>query len=238
MPYEPYNADSAQDAINDIVSQFRLPRQNGQTVYVEVWVEKDAISSVLKRVTSKYGVKILVNRGYGSASSMYDAYERIEAQLNGAAERAVIIYLGDHDPSGLDMIRDINDRIAEMLAYSVEDSADKFEVKQIALTMKQIRQYSPPPNPAKTTDTRSPEYIRQHGNKSWEVDALKPEVLNALLTKAIEAEIDISTYTDVMDQERDQRTEIRKIGTHYGKIKKFVAKLTVDDDDPEPDDED
>jgi len=88
-----------------------------------------------------------------------------------------ILYLGDHDPSGIDMTRDIQDRL-ELFGANTK-------VKRIALTMEQIKQYNPPPNPAKLTDTRCNKYIAQYGNESWELDALEPSVLDTLITKEV-----------------------------------------------------
>lgn len=221
-PSSPYAVSGIVDALNDTYRQYRLRRQRDQNVHVEVWVEKDAISNVLKRVTQKYGVPILVNRGYGSATAMKDAYDRYSWRLeNGHQEQAIILYLGDHDPSGLDMIRDIYGRVSEMLAY--DGLEQDFVVKPIALTMKQIKKYNPPPNPAKITDTRSPAYIAKFGKVSWEVDALPPEVLHEVLERAIRAEIDTEKYDKVVKEEDQQRNE----------IKLFIDKYKDDEEEDE-----
>lgn len=210
-PSKPSAFDSPADVMDAVINQYQLPRMDGQPVYLEVWVEKDALSGVLKRVTEKYHINIMVNRGYSSASAMYDAFMRFVN--NGAyEERPVkVIYLGDFDPSGLDMIRDIDKRINEFKdGYNdgtmVEDM--DFEVLPIALTKEQIRQYDPPPNPAKLTDTRAKDFIAQHGRYSWEVDALRPDVLNKLLTDAILDEIDEDKYQEVVDREAADRTKL------------------------------
>lgn len=208
VPQIPYSADDIPDAMADIVNAFRLPRQRGQDTYVEVWVEKDALSAVLSRVTRKYHINLMVNRGYSSASAMYAAYNRFDRALDNGASNAVILYLGDHDPSGLDMIRDIDDRMSEMLDRS--GYAHDIEVKPIALTMEQIKQYNPPPNPAKLSDSRAQDYIAKHGAQSWELDALPPEVLNELLTTSIEQEIDLDKYNEVLNLESSMRAELVK----------------------------
>ncbi len=146
---------------------YKLDRWEGQKYSVELWTEKDAISSVLAPITRKYQVAMCVNRGYSSASAMYDSYERLEGEEQ---PKRIILYLGDYDASGLDMIRDVRERLNE---FGVEG----LEVIPIALTKEQIEKYSPPPNPAKITDSRAKWYIEKYGNKSWEVDALRPEVL-------------------------------------------------------------
>ena len=81
--------------------------------------------------------------------------------------------------------------------------------------MAQIKQYDPPPNPAKITDTRSPAYIAEHGAVSWEVDALEPKVLNSLLDSEILKVLDESKYEAMRVVEDSEKSEIRDfIDTH------------------------
>jgi len=131
VPSRPYWVNGVNSALEDAHDTYRIDRQKNQSVYVEVWVEKDAISNVLKRVTEEYGIRILVNRGYGSATAIKDVYDRINYQINRGATQAVVLYLGDHDPSGLDMIRDINSRVKEMLKETGRDQ--DFYIEPIAL---------------------------------------------------------------------------------------------------------
>jgi hypothetical protein len=164
-----------------------------------VWVEKDALSGVLKRVTQPYHVHLIVNRGYSSASAMYDSYKRFESAAEDGKDLH-ILYLGDHDPSGLDMIRDIRDRLLE---FGVE-----LKVTPIALTTAQVRQYNPPPNPAKFSDPRAKDYVRDFGRTSWEVDALKPEVLHKLVENAIKNLIDLDKYREILEKEDEDKDRI------------------------------
>lgn len=230
IPKKPSAWDSPADLLHSAAKQFRLPRMKGQETYLEVWVEKDALSGVLSRVTSPYHIPILVNRGYSSASAMYDAYQRFKDAAREGAKHVKILYLGDFDPSGVDMIRDIEQRVRELYLggegaferWSVGESKkpnldrhpevwetvckDKlgidFEVVSIALTRVQIEQHGPPPNPAKRTDTRFAKFEEAHGDTSWEVDALPPEVLNEILTDAIEERIDRELYDRIVLQEQ------------------------------------
>lgn len=235
-PDVPANWDSPKEVLEAALYSYRRNRMQGQETYIEVWVEKDALSGVLKRVTEKYGIPIIVNRGYSSVTAMYDAYNRFTTALNviyGLNEeegfedleedenkeeeayipdgKVVILYLGDHDPSGLDMIRDVKDRIMEFAGRDFEDGEFPLTVEPIALTKEQIRQYSPPPNPAKLTDTRANDYIAEHGYSSWEVDALPPSVLNRLLEDAILDHLDYSKYTDLLSVEATEKESVRQL---------------------------
>ena len=256
-PYTPFNVESASKAIEVLVDQFSVDRMEGQPSHVEVWVEKDALSGVLSRVTEQYHVPISVNRGYSSVTAMYASYKRFKkAILND--QSVVLLYLGDFDPSGLDMIRDIKERMLEfMLAcndcrdffkgqldhleelndnymqkmyeyieVNGEDGAeitsdhqafdimymlwisDQIETKPIALTLDQIDQYNPPPNPAKITDPRAKDYIKKYGKTSFEVDALKPEVLHDLLEKTIRIHLDLDLYQSRLKYEEEEKQKL------------------------------
>lgn len=116
VPSIPYMVDDIADAFQDTINTYRIDRQKGQPNHVELWTEKDALSGILSRSTRKYGIYLVVNKGYTSSSAIYGAYERVvERILNGQA--VTILYFGDHDPSGLDMIRDIRERLTFFLSH-------------------------------------------------------------------------------------------------------------------------
>lgn len=208
-PSKPGSWESPAAILDSCIYSYEKDRQEGQPTYLEVWVEKDALSGVLKRVTEKYHVRIMVNRGYSSASAMFDAYNRF-ARFGCHVDKPVkVLYLGDFDPSGLDMIRDIADRIEEF-RWGARDDLD-FTIEPIALTMDQIEQYNPPPNPAKVTDSRAKDFIARYGNTSWEVDALKPEVLHELLEEVITNEMDMALYEEVLEAEEEDKTKLREL---------------------------
>ena len=202
VPSLPYWITGIENAINDTVEQYRLDRQEGQKVYMELWVEKDALSGILKRITKHYHINLMVNRGYSSCTAMHDAYERME-RIGYPCNKKVILYLGDHDPSGLDMVRDIQDRLNEF-------GAD-VEIKLIGLTMAQIKKYNPPTNPAKITDPRARWYIGEYGNKSWEVDALNPKILNTLVKNNVEKFIDMDLFNKMINQEEKDKKKLKRM---------------------------
>jgi hypothetical protein len=197
-PQKPYWVHDIPDAINDLIGQYRLNRMKGQAQQIEVWIEKDALSSVFKRVTEKYHINLMVNRGYSSISAMYEAGKRLK---NGDT----ILYFGDHDPSGLDMVRDIADRL--------EEFGKDVNVWPIALTTAQVRLYNPPENPAKLKDPRSAEYVQQFGLSSWELDALEPSTLMQMCEEAILSIIDLPKWeTQVRQEQRDIATLKKQFG--------------------------
>ena len=194
VPKLPYWVRDVQHAIQDTIEQYRVDRMQGQQRNIEIWVEKDALSNVLFRVTSKYHIRLMVNRGYSSISAMYDAHRRLRSG-------DVILYFGDHDPSGKDMVRDIRERM--------EEFGREVDVRPVALTMEQIRRFNPPPNPAKITDPRAKWYIREYGRTSWELDALPPRELIRLVEEAVEELIDLDLYNRCLDREQRDIEELR-----------------------------
>jgi hypothetical protein len=159
-----------------VASQYRTERWADQPERVEVWVEKEALAAVIGGSAEAQDVPWFSARGYNSQSAQWRAARRHLANER-RGQRTTVIYLGDHDPSGLDMPRDIQDRFVTF--------GTRTQVERIALTMEQVQQFGPPPNPAKMTDSRAPEYIEQWGTESWELDALPPDVLDTLITDAI-----------------------------------------------------
>lgn len=223
-PYIPYWVSGMAEAIRDTIEQYRINRMKGQATYLEVWVEKDALSEVLKRSTEPYHVRVMVNRGYSSTSAMHDAYKRFEeAILEEREVKVVVLYLGDHDPSGMDMVRDIADRVKQFFwgkrIQDVEEDEGEFnewfekhfEIQRIALNMEQIRRYNPPPNPAKFSDPRATGYVEKYGKQSWEVDALPPEVLHKLVQKHINENIDVDLFNSVVAGEEQDKAKLKKI---------------------------
>jgi hypothetical protein len=126
-------------------------------------------------------------------------------------QRVVIIHLGDHDPSGLDMTRDLQKRI-EMFS---DDLDGLVELERIALNMGQIKERNPPPNPAKTTDSRFAEYQREFGNESWELDALPPAYLVELVQKHIDRVRDADEWKTREREVGKIRTKLRKVAKEF-----------------------
>jgi len=140
---------------------------------------------------------------------MYESAQRIQRNT---ANGAMVFYLGDHDPSGEDMVRDIAARLDE---FGCKD----INVRKLALTMAQVKQYNPPPNPAKITDPRAGMYVRKFGNSSWEVDALPPNVLASLIRKAFREVIDSDLMDEIKEREERDKAQLRLA------VQKLVKKL-------------
>lgn len=193
--------DSPGHLIHSAARQYHIDTRSTQEDYVEVWVEKDALAGVIEHACKPLDVGFLSCRGYVSQSTMWAAAQRFTGMESGYVTH--IIHLGDHDPSGIDMTRDIRERM-KMFGSTVE-------VHRIALTMDQVETYNPPPNPAKMTDSRYESYAREYGDESWELDALDPSVLNELITNNILAHTVVEAREILIDRQEEQRAKLYEV---------------------------
>lgn len=204
--------DTPADVIASARYSYNLDKWKGQPNYVEVWVEKDALVDIVGQACSPLDTPYFSCRGYTSQSEMWSAAQRFIRQKQ--REKRIIIHLGDHDPSGIDMTRDIQERL-ELFG------ADVF-VKRVALTMNQIQTYNPPPNPAKITDSRASKYIDQFGDESWELDALEPKVITDLIKKQVIMYRDDAIYRAVYDKELREKEELKMLEHNYDRAVAFL----------------
>jgi hypothetical protein len=221
-PSEWQDLESIMDSVND---SFRLPRWENQPLYVELWTEKDALTSILEPITKDFHIPLVVNKGYSSASAMYAASLRFrEATRSG--KQCVLLYLGDHDPSGIDMDRDIRERMKTFRADVI--------VRPIGLTMEQIEELNPPENPAKVTDPRAKKYIERHGDISWEVDAIPPEALDRLVRGEIRSCTNMEYYEEVKKQEDTLKEWLTEQISGADEYTQSVKDNLEDEHDPAP----
>lgn len=233
---------SPEEIMEVIADQYNIDMWNDQPYYVEVWVEKEALAGVIERACQPFDVPWFCCRGYTSQSEMHDAALRLlRKQRSGFTPRKLkIIHLGDHDPSGMDMTRDIIDRMA---TFGVRANVDR-----IALNMDQVEEHQPPPNPAKQTDARFETYQQEFGSQSWELDALEPALLNTMITAAINGVLDQGKWDASAAQREEERTGLLAASRYWddvmehmgnmGYLRELRPELGLEDPaDDDPDDE-
>jgi hypothetical protein len=207
--------ESPESIVHTCAKQFQFDKWENQPEYLEVWVEKDALIGVLETVCKENDVPYMACRGYASVSEIWKAgRERMRPHLQ-LDKQVTVLYLGDHDPSGVDMTRDVQDRLR---IFSACDSPLQVNIERLALNMDQINLYNPPPNPAKLSDTRSKEYIRQFGDESWELDALDPIVIRDLIQNAIEQHRDDELWQQAVRRERDAREDLARVADNWSDV--------------------
>ena len=168
--------DSPRDGIQALRDQYRIDMWENQPYRVEVWIEKEALVGIIDGVCKELDVDYFACRGYVSQSEQYRAGLRARSRYNRECQETIILHFGDHDPSGIDMTRDNNDRLRTFAGYKGAPT-----VERIALNMDQVEEYDPPPNPAKVTDSRFEGYLQDYGTECWELDALEPQVIDKLI---------------------------------------------------------
>ncbi len=209
---------SPESLMEGAIAGYRLPRWQDQPYYAELWVEKDALAGVLEPVSERYHVTLMVNRGYSSQSAMYQSMGRFMDALDNGQELK-LFYLGDLDPSGEDMVRDIRDRLA-LMGVDVD-------VVKLAITLDQVTEYNPPPNPAKMSDSRARGFVEQFGYDSYEVDALRPNVLVEVIEDALDEIVDRDKMDAWLAREEQDKELIRDAARE-------VMQLRMEDADEGP----
>ena len=207
--------ETREDFLRSMVYRYHVDPWEGQDVRFEVWIEKEALSGVIARVCDELYVDYFACKGYVSQSEQYTAAQRLE-DYRDRDLRVIVLHLGDHDPSGIDMTRDIADRIDMFSHYA------GVEVRRIALNMDQVEEYDPPPNPAKFTDSRIGNYVAEYGTESWELDALNPSVLQDLIRDEVLAERDEGIHEQRMEVEKEGREELRKVAQRWSEVLGFL----------------
>ncbi|WUI00238.1 hypothetical protein OHR68_43350 [Spirillospora sp. NBC_00431] len=205
--------DSPDEIVQSTAYSYRTERWANQPNRVEVWIEKDALVGVITGVCQRWDVDYFSCRGYTSQSELWRAARRMRRYAE-AGQRPIVIHLGDHDPSGIDMTRDIEERLNLFEA--------DVKVIRIALTMDQVEQYNPPPNPAKLTDSRSSGYIREYGRSSWELDALDPTTLDALIDAEIGRWRDDTQWTEDTTRMEDERAVLTAVSRRWDEVRQFI----------------
>ncbi len=179
-------------AIKELQARYHIDKWADQPWRPEVWVEKHALEGVVGSICDELQVDFFGCGGYNSQSEQWRAGRRFAGYV-AKGQRPIVFHLGDHDPSGLDMTRDNRDRLSLFAGVPIQ-------VVRLALNMPQIRQYNPPPNPAKVKDSRFAEYQAEYGDESWELDALEPRVIRELIKDAV-LQIRNETLWDAMLKE-------------------------------------
>lgn len=197
------------DIIRWAADDYGIDTRATQKTYLEVWVEKDALIGVLERACVSLDVRYFSCRGYVSQSAMWAASLRFIRQEQ-RGRKTVLLHLGDHDPSGIDMTRDIQDRLNVFGSDVI--------VERIALTMEQIDEYNPPPNPAKTTDSRYENYIGNFGEESWELDALEPQVITQLITDAAAIHTNKTARQKLVTKQENDRDVLNEAADNWEEI--------------------
>lgn len=192
-----------------------------QDYYVEAWIEKEALGDVLAKACNPYRVPYMSCKGYMSSSACWQGGQRFKA-MEEAGKKCILLHLGDHDPSGMDMTRDNGERVDMFAHYA------GVEIRRLALNMDQIDEHRPPPNPAKVTDSRARDYIERYGSSSWELDALNPATITGLIHDELKTLIKPDEWEACRADEENARKQLIKLRENWSEVSDYLDELPDD----------
>lgn len=191
--------NNPQEIINAAAEQYRIDVRATQPIYLEAWIEKDSLVSILEQVCEPLDVPFFSSRGFTSITALHDAALRFKNQNR----KSVILYAGDHDPSGL--------KISSVIRETLKTFGADVELKRIGLTVEQIRELNLPPFFAKESDKNYKQYVKDTGlTQAWELDALPPEYLAEIFRSEIEALTDGQKLQNMIERENADKTYFEK----------------------------
>lgn len=198
---KPKTFDSMEDMLNLNKETYRRALWSSQPVYLEIWIEKDALAGVVYDVTEQWDVPLMVTRGYASLSYLYEAAQVYET----AGKPVYIYYLGDYDPSGVDINRSVESRMREFAP-----NAD-IHFERIAITPDQIKLFNLPTRPTKPSDTRSRKF---ESDTSVELDAMEPQLLRELVEHHITKHVNTEEWVRLQQIEKLERQSLEWVTTN------------------------
>jgi hypothetical protein len=190
-----------------------------QPEHVELWVEKEALTGVVARAAREMGVNYFACRGYVSQSEMYSSAKRFASYGKYDGKRTTILHLGDHDPSGIDMTRDIRDRLT---LFAGEYAPT---VTRIALNMDQVERYALPPNPAKITDARFVGYQERFGDESWELDAIDVTALHDLMVDRVRLHRNEVLWREAVERQESERQQLTDLSDNWSDVVSYLGEI-------------
>jgi hypothetical protein len=198
---------SMSEAVSDVATFYRKSALRDASAYVEVWVEKDALSGIMWDATADYDVPLLASKGMPSLTFLHSTAEQINREWEFRGRPSYIYQFGDHDPTGALIPHTIERRLREFCPDA------ELVVERVALTEEQITSYKLPTRPTKREGNR-----HAHGFKgeSVELDALSPKILKAMVREVIERHISRETLTTLREAEESERELLRAWGDGFG----------------------
>ena len=189
----------------DVYSRNRWP---SQPVVPVVYIEKDTLTGVISDAIRDLGVVVFPTRGVTSFTKLWRLGQSSD-------QRVHVLYLTDHDPTGVFMGDDFRRRLTRYGGAGIP-------VTRIALTTDQVRRFKLPPNPVHPRDSRSPDYARQFGNKAWELDALPPDELRTIVRGAV---VDFINKKAWADQDLRESAERKSLRTDLEPVRDLLSQL-------------
>lgn len=179
---------------------YKRNRLTAQGVHLEVWCEAAGMLPQLHRVAEWYSVPVYSSGGFDSLT----AKKRLADRICRMEKEAVILHLGDYDPSGVSIFDSVAADVAAFVDADRPHGLVSVEFERVALTREQVQAHDLPTAPAKATDSRS---------KTWtggtcQLEALPPNVIADILAEAIDRRINWTQFVEDLDAEKQDRMMI------------------------------
>jgi hypothetical protein len=205
---KPNTYSSLEQALSRTAQAYRRSLWDEQKSYVEIWCEKEALAGVLVEETALWDVPLMVTRGYGSITYLHDA-----AEIYGAIHKPVYVYyFGDHDPSGLDIARNVERRLREF------SERRDLHFERVAVTRQQIVDLGLQTRPTKKTDSRA----KSFRGRSVELDAIPSATLPGMVRDCIERHVDKRMLRVTEVAEESEREIMERIATNLPSIREWL----------------
>lgn len=182
---------SGEHILKACIQSYHIDMWDNQSSRVFVVIEKEALVGILEPTCHAWDIPLLAARGYPSGTVLREFAQSDLISCMNQGQTPIIFHLGDHDPSGIDMSRDLEERLDLFTSHCADEVV---LLQRLALNMPQIEEINPPENPAKVTDSRFASYMKKFGRKSWELDALSPTYIANLLEENITQYVDLDDW--------------------------------------------
>jgi len=191
-----------------LVPWFSVGTWADQPIVAEIWIEKEALASTIQSWLTELVIPIRINRGYSSWTFIYQNVGALTGFLE-RHEKIIIYYLGDLDPSGVDIQR----FLTEALEYFGLDP-EKVDLRRLAITGEQVERFNLPPRPQDSEtlaklqrDTRMRSYTEQYIVELDALVAFAPGDFREIVQAAIRGTWDRAIYEDLREKGRTLRSE-------------------------------
>jgi len=190
----------------------------GQEYRAEVWIEKDALIEIAARPCERLDVPYIAVKAYSSTSAMWEARKRFREYIRNG-QTPVILHLGDHDSTGADCSRHLEEKMQLLVGRPIE-------LRRLALNRDQIGEYELPPQPGKTADPRFKGYVKKHGtSNTWELDALSPRVIETIIEDGIRDVLNEDRREEHIARQERERESLKQVSTHWNHVEDFATKV-------------
>jgi hypothetical protein len=194
-------ADFIRVETNGLLKGYYRDLQQSQPNHIEIVGEKNTLKSILEPVTAEYRIPLTIGRGYCSLPPRNAMAKRFEKS---GKEKLILLVLSDFDPEGED--------ISHSFARSMRDDfgIDNIFPVKVALTSEQVDELKLPPNmQAKKTSSRFRGFVDRHGHNVFELEAIPPDRLQAILREAIDSVLDIEAFNAELDAEKQDAAHLQ-----------------------------